>query len=115
ERPSQIAGRCSVFAKSDMIHLQQIATPMEDIVSGLCLAVARNFKSSIMKGRELKHPVAFQGGVAANKGMVRAFKEVFELDELFIPEDHALMGALGAAFKDMDDHRINDYDPYALE
>src|SRR5208283_3245297 len=115
ERPSQIAGRCSVFAKSDMIHLQQIATPMEDIVSGLCLAVARNFKSSIMKGRELKHPVAFQGGVAANKGMVRAFKEVFELDELFIPEDFIFMGALGAALNDMDDSRVNDYDPDALE
>ena len=114
-RPSKIAGRCSVFAKSDMIHLQQIATPVEDIVSGLCFAVARNFKSSIVKGRELRLPVAFQGGVAANKGMVRAFKEVFELDELLIPEDHAFMGALGAAFKDMDDRRINDYDPYTLE
>ncbi len=114
-RPAKIAGRCSVFAKSDMIHLQQIATPMEDIVSGLCFAVARNFKSSIVKGRDLKLPVAFQGGVAANKGMVRAFKEVFELDELFIPEDHFFMGALGAALKDMDDHFINDYDPYALD
>ncbi len=114
-RPSKIAGRCSVFAKSDMIHLQQIATPMEDIVSGLCFAVARNFKSSIVKGRDLKLPVAFQGGVAANKGMVRAFKEVFELDDLFIPEDHFFMGALGAALKDMDDDRINDYDPTALD
>ena len=27
ERPPRIAGRCSVFAKSDMIHLQQVATP----------------------------------------------------------------------------------------
>ena len=43
QRPSKVAGRCSVFAKSDMIHLQQIATPVEDIVAGLCFAVARNF------------------------------------------------------------------------
>ena len=51
--PPRIAGRCSVFAKSDMIHLQQIATPVEDIVAGLCFAVARNFKgiASICKGR----------------------------------------------------------------
>ncbi|MBF0558285.1 MAG: CoA protein activase [Nitrospirae bacterium] len=115
ERPSKIAGRCSVFAKSDMIHLQQIATPMEDIVSGLCFAVARNFKSSIVKGRELRRPVAFQGGVAANKGMVRAFKEVFELDELFVPEDFFYMGALGAALKDLDESRVNNYDPEVLE
>ena len=31
ENPPHIAGRCSVFAKSDMIHLQQIATPVHDI------------------------------------------------------------------------------------
>lgn len=110
KRPSKIAGRCSVFAKSDMIHLQQIATPVEDIVAGLCFAVARNFKGTIAKGRDLRPPVAFQGGVAANKGMVRAFREVFRLDELFVPPDFVLMGALGAALKDMDEGRINVFD-----
>jgi predicted CoA-substrate-specific enzyme activase len=115
KRPAKIAGRCSVFAKSDMIHLQQIATPMEDIVAGLCFAVARNFKGTIAKGRELKLPVAFQGGVAANSGMVRAFSEVFELEELFIPPDFALMGALGAALKDRDEGRVNAFDPAVLE
>ncbi len=114
-RPSKIAGRCSVFAKSDMIHLQQIATPMEDIVSGLCFAVARNFKGTIAKGREVRLPVAFQGGVAANKGMVRAFREVFELGDLFVPPDFALMGAMGAALKDMDEGRTHEYDLEKLE
>jgi len=104
ESPPRIAGRCSVFAKSDMIHLQQIATPLEDIVAGLCFAVARNFKGSIMRGRSLKEPVAFQGGVAANKGMVRAFREVLELKGLFVPEDFALMGAWGAALKAKDSY-----------
>ncbi|MBI5211961.1 MAG: CoA protein activase [Nitrospirae bacterium] len=115
KRPSKIAGRCSVFAKSDMIHLQQIATPVEDIVAGLCFAVARNFKGTIAKGRDVKAPMAFQGGVAANKGMIRAFKEVFELDELFIPPDFAFMGALGAAMKDMDEDRKNTFDIKELE
>lgn len=102
KRPSKIAGRCSVFAKSDMIHLQQIATPVEDIVAGLCFAVARNFKGSIARGIELRPPVAFQGGVAANAGLRRAFREVFHLDELFIPPDFAYMGAIGAALRDKD-------------
>ncbi|MDI6802051.1 MAG: acyl-CoA dehydratase activase, partial [Thermodesulfovibrionales bacterium] len=115
KRPSKVAGRCSVFAKSDMIHLQQIATPVEDIVAGLCFAVARNFKGTIAKGRDLKAPVAFQGGVAANKGMGRAFKEVFELDELFVPPDFALMGAIGSALKDMDEGNINTFNLDALE
>ncbi len=99
EKPPRIAGRCSVFAKSDMIHLQQIATPVEDIVAGLCFAVARNFKGSIVRGRPILPEVSFQGGVALNKGMVRAFREVFELDRLVVPEDTALMGAYGAAIK----------------
>ena len=100
ENPPRIAGRCSVFAKSDMIHLQQLATPVHDIVAGLCFAVARNFKSNLGRGKKYKSPFLFQGGVAANAGMVRAFKEVFELndDELIIPEYHASMGALGALY-----------------
>ena len=104
ESPPRIAGRCSVFAKSDMIHLQQIATPVEDIVAGLCFAVARNFKSSLARGKTLNPPVVFQGGVAANAGMVRAFSEVLDLDEyaLIIPEYFASMGAIGALFHVMD-------------
>jgi predicted CoA-substrate-specific enzyme activase len=115
QRPSKVAGRCSVFAKSDMIHLQQIATPVEDIVAGLCFAVARNFKGSIAQGIELRPPVSFQGGVAANQGMARAFKEVFELDELLVPPDFALMGAIGAARKDMDENIRNAFDLAKLD
>ncbi len=115
KKPSRIAGRCSVFAKSDMIHLQQIATPVEDIVAGLCFAVARNFKGSISRGRKLAPPVSFHGGVAANKGMIRAFKEVFELGELFVPEEHAFMGAIGAVLKNMHEGTVQSFDLSKLE
>ena len=103
--PPRLAGRCSVFAKSDMIHLQQIATPDYDIVAGLCFAVARNFKSTIGKGFSLRPPVAFQGGVAANLGMRRAFAEVLELDpeEFIIPKYFASMGAIGACLLAIED------------
>ena len=96
--PPRIAGRCSVFAKSDMIHLQQIATPDYDIVAGLCYALARNFKSNIGKGKTFVKPISFQGGVAANVGMRRAFMDVLELSdgELIIPKYFASMGAIGA-------------------
>ncbi len=98
--PPRIAGRCSVFAKSDMIHHQQIATPVHDIIAGLCFAVARNVKSTLARGKSLGKPVVFQGGVAANAGMVRAFREIFGLadGELIIPPHHASMGAIGAVF-----------------
>ena len=99
KNPPRIAGRCSVFAKSDMIHLQQVATPDYDIVAALCYAVARNFKSSITKGKKIRRPVAFLGGVAGNQGMAVAFEDVLELErgELLIPRYHASMGAIGAA------------------
>jgi predicted CoA-substrate-specific enzyme activase len=104
QNPPHIAGRCSVFAKSDMIHLQQIATPVEDIVAGLCFAVVRNVRSNLARGRDLAHPVVFQGGVAANAGVVRAFREVLGLrdEALIIPEFHASMGAIGAVFHLLD-------------
>lgn len=96
--PPRIAGRCSVFAKSDMIHHQQIATPLHDIVAGLCFALARNFRSNVARSKEIRKPVIFSGGVAANIGMVRAFREVLDLseNELIIPPHHASMGAIGA-------------------
>jgi predicted CoA-substrate-specific enzyme activase len=99
KNPPRIAGRCSVFAKSDMIHLQQVATPDYDIVAGLCFAVARNFKSAIARGKKIEKPIAFVGGVASNKGMIRAFEEILKLDqgELVIPDDHRLFCAYGAA------------------
>jgi len=104
KNPPRIAGRCSVFAKSDMIHLQQVATPDFDIVAGLCYAVARNFKSTIGRGKDFVSPVAFQGGVAANLGVRKAFKDVLSLDdsEYVIPSHFASMGALGSLFNSLD-------------
>jgi len=67
----RMAGRCSVFAKSDMIHLQQQATPVEDIIAGLCRALARNLKSNLGSGRQFVKPVVFTGGVAANAETVQ--------------------------------------------
>lgn len=104
KHPSRIAGRCTVFAKSDMIHLQQKGTPLPDIIAGLCLALARNFKSVIGKGKAFIPPILFQGGVAYNQGVVQAFERVLGLQpgELIIPNNHTLMAALGTAFVAMD-------------
>lgn len=99
KNPPRLAGRCSVFAKSDMIHLQQEATPDYDIVAGLCFAMARNLKSNIAKGKTVVPPVCFTGGVAANQGVRRALTEIMKLKpkELIVPEHFGCMGALGAA------------------
>ncbi|MCD6416587.1 MAG: CoA activase [Planctomycetes bacterium] len=107
EHPPRVAGRCSVFAKSDMIHLQQQGAPDYDIIAGLCYAMARNFKASVGMGKEFISPIAFQGGVAANAGIIRAFKDVLNLqeNELVIPEHFNCMGAIGAVLHVLEDGR----------
>ena len=97
--PPRVAGRCSVFAKSDMIHLQQIATPVFDIVAGLCYAMARNFMATVGKGKSFPAPLLFLGGVAANLGMRRAFRDVLKLAEsgMTVPDHFNTSGAIGAA------------------
>ncbi len=104
EMPPRIAGRCTVFAKTDMIHLQQGATPDFEIIAGLCFALARNLKSNIGRGKKIRSPVAFQGGVAANHGVRKAFQEVLRLgeDRLVVPKHFYSMGAIGAALTTME-------------
>jgi predicted CoA-substrate-specific enzyme activase len=98
EHPVTIAGRCAVFAESDMIHKQQIGHPLPDIAAGLCEALARNYINNVGKGKEILAPVIFQGGVAANLGMRRAFEKSLGTS-IHIPEFYDVMGALGAALQ----------------
>ena len=104
ETSAKIAGRCSVFAKSDMIHAQQKGYSPPEILKGLCEAVARNFKSSVIKGRKLKKPAAFVGGVAANAGVANAMRQTLKLadDEMIVPDCYAWVGAIGAALSERD-------------
>jgi predicted CoA-substrate-specific enzyme activase len=99
DRAAQIAGRCSVFAKSDMIHAQQKGYNPPEVLRGLCNAVARNFRTAVVRSHPIEPPVAFIGGVAANEAVVRAMREAFELDEdqFVVPPAHTHIPALGAA------------------
>ncbi|OFW52472.1 MAG: hypothetical protein A2163_11635 [Actinobacteria bacterium RBG_13_35_12] len=94
--PSTIAGRCSVFAKSDMIHLQQEAASDEDIILGLCYAMARSFKSGIVRGKKFIPPIVFCGGVSFNEAMIKAFEDVLE-EKVIVPDHRESIGAIGAA------------------
>lgn len=92
----RIAGRCTVFAESDMIHKQQMGYRVEDILYGLCEALARNYLNNIGLGKDVLPPVAFQGGVASNVGIVRAFEEALH-NPIMVPPHHHVMGAIGVA------------------
>jgi predicted CoA-substrate-specific enzyme activase len=105
--PARIAGRCSVFAKTDMIHAQQKGYTTDQILRGLCDAVARNFKASTVRGRPVVPPVAFIGAVALNLGVRNALREAFKVgeDDFLVPELYAWLGAAGAALLEAEEWR----------
>ena len=96
QHPASIAARCTVFAESDLVHKIQVGYPREEIIAGLCKAVAVNYLNNVGKGKKITAPVVFQGGVSKNVGVVKAFEDALGMNVLVDPDGH-LMGAYGAA------------------
>ncbi len=99
-KPPRIAARCSVFAKTDLIHLQQKGVPVEDLLYALCESIAR-MVASLQKGAFLE-PVYFVGGVAANPAIAHALNDVLSEKnkspvQVIVPENYRYTEALGAA------------------
>lgn len=103
--PARIAGRCGVFAESDLIHKQQLGYSIQDLLYGLCQALVRNYLSNLALGKEILPNIVFQGGVASNSGMVKAFEEALQ-HEIIVPDNHQTMGAIGAAILSMENHQF---------
>ncbi|MBN2722614.1 MAG: hypothetical protein JXR95_00925 [Deltaproteobacteria bacterium] len=99
---AKIAGRCSVFAKSDMIHLQQKGIEPSEIAYGLCQALMRTFNSSVVKGKKIEKPLVVTGGTANNKGIIRAIMEIFSLEknDIIHDEKSIYLQAKGAALSE---------------
>jgi predicted CoA-substrate-specific enzyme activase len=95
QKPANVACRCTVFTKSDMIHLQNKGERLEDIIYGLHVGNARNYMSTIVSNRILETPILFVGGLSLNELQVRAFQDYFS--ELIVPECSTSIGALGVA------------------
>ncbi len=95
----RIAGRCSVFAKTDITHHQQKGVPVEDILLGLAHAMVKNYRGAVMGKLPRNKPILFVGGVAHNRAIVNALKEVLNLEEgeLVVAEHYRTIAALGAA------------------
>ncbi len=96
KRPTKIAGRCTVFAESDLVHKAQIGHSIEDIIAGLCNAIVSNYLNNVGKGKEIMSPVVFQGGVSKNVGVVAAFERLTG-HQVTVDECGHLTGALGIA------------------
>lgn len=96
KKPTKIAARCTVFAESDLVHKLQMGYKKEDIIAGLCKSVVSNYLNNVGKGKKIKTPIIFQGGVSKNIGVKKAFED--EVDtEVIVDKNGHLMGALGVA------------------
>lgn len=94
--PVKIAARCTVFAESDLVHKAQVGYLKEDIIAGLCKSIVLNYLNNVGKGKKIKGPIVFQGGVSKNKGVLKYFEEILG-EEIIVDENSHLMGALGIA------------------
>ena len=96
KQPPSVATRCAVFAKSDMIHLQQEGFSVEAIAAGLCAGLGRSTVDGLLGGRSVSGKTAVIGGVAKNTVVVNAVTEKIGT-EVIVPDEPELVNALGAA------------------
>jgi (R)-2-hydroxyacyl-CoA dehydratese activating ATPase len=86
---------CTVFIRQEVAGYLSNNVPVEDIVSGLCDAVAGKV-AKMVKKLKLEPDVVFTGGVAKNCGVVKALEEYLGC-RVLVPGEPLLSGALGAA------------------
>ena len=96
DRAERIAGRCAVFAESDIIHRQQQGAARADIIAGIAEAMVRNYLGNVARGKKIREKIFFQGGVSSNETIRKAFERTLGMP-LVVPEYNRVMGAFGAA------------------
>ncbi|MBI9101008.1 MAG: hypothetical protein JEY99_01235 [Spirochaetales bacterium] len=96
ENPPKIASRCSVFAKTDLIHSQQEGYTREEICAGLCKGVAENLGETLFPDNDFNSPLVFSGGVALNGAVARSLETLLG-EKMLIHPHPEVCGALGAA------------------
>ncbi len=91
-----IAARCSVFAKTDLIHAQQKGYGLEAICDSLCRGLADNIADTLFNKAMPESPVVMTGGVSRNRAVVRHLQRIIGCEIVVQPLSH-LFPALGAA------------------
>ena len=91
-----IAPRCTVFAEADLIHKIQSGYREDDIIAGVCRAVAENYINNVVKDKKPEAPIIFNGGVSKNAAVVKALEEIIG-ERIIVNKNSHLMGAFGIA------------------
>lgn len=94
-----LSSMCTVFAESEVISLIAEGTDRKEIARGLNRAIASRTGALVKRvARDAGClPTAMSGGVARNRGVVRAIAQCLEIDTILLPENPDTIGALGAA------------------
>lgn len=91
----QIASRCAVFAKTDLIHAQQEGFSLPAICDGLSKGLAKNLANTLFTGQKLQGPLIFCGGVSQNTRVTHYLEELAGVP-ICTDERSPLFGAYGA-------------------
>lgn len=112
-----IAARCSVFAKTDLIHAQQKGYGLDAICDSLCKGLADNISDTLFNKVIPESPIFMTGGVSKNRSVVRHLQRIIG-KEIEIHQHSHLFPALGAASLLLRDIRsglkIASFDPEQL-
>jgi len=92
----EIASRCSVFAKTDLIHAQQRGFSLESICDSLCKGLAKNIVETLFNQEPPSPPLFFAGGVSLNAAVIKHLEVLLGIPLQRHPYSH-LAGAIGAA------------------
>ena len=68
-----------------------------------------NYLNNVGKGKKIKSPIVFQGGVSKCKGVLKYFQEILKTD-IIVDENSHLMGALGIAILAKENKQNKIYD-----
>ena len=96
-----IASRCAVFAKTDLIHVQQEGYSLPEICDGLSYGLAKNIVDTV-ELNIIGSKVVAAGGVALNKAVMEHISRLS--GNIIIVDEYAqCYGAIGAALNCTDD------------
>ncbi|HOW51878.1 MAG TPA: acyl-CoA dehydratase activase [bacterium] len=97
DNPPLVASRCTVFAKSDLIHHQQEGRSRQDMWAGLCKSLVVSAMNTLFRGEELYGRIVLIGGVSLNAEVVKWMKKLYPRVEWVIPKHAEAFIAMGAA------------------
>jgi len=93
-----LSSMCTVFAESEVVSLIADGAAVNEIVSGLNRAIASRIVALVRRVAPASNglSIAMSGGVAHNRGVVRALGQAFDA-QISVPPKPDTIGALGAA------------------